>query len=181
MSDPVPTLETQRLQLRSFSMDDLALHHQLIGSDPQVTWHGKALTLEESEAALKKRIHHWEQHGFGMWAVEEKATGSLLGHAGLQMLEDTDQVELGYYFGRPAWGRGVATEAGTACLRYGFESLNLDHVMAVVRPENLASQNVLSKLGFRHSHVAHHYDFDVQVWRLDRNDFKPNDTYYRQR
>ena len=104
----MPILETARLQLRPFAPEDLVPHHQLVGSDPQVTWHGKVLTLEESRAAWERRIHHWEQHGFGMWAVVEKETGSLLGHTWLQMLEDTGEVELGYYFGRPAWGKGIA-------------------------------------------------------------------------
>jgi [ribosomal protein S5]-alanine N-acetyltransferase len=74
------SLETARLYLRPFKVNDLLAHHQMIGSDPQVTWHGKALTLEESRAALARRLDHWEQHSFGMWTVVEKETGKLLGH-----------------------------------------------------------------------------------------------------
>ena len=165
-------LETERLFLRPFAWEDLSVHHRLIGSDPQVTWNKKALTLEESEAALKRRMQHWVEHGFGMWVVEEKASGSLLGHAGLQMLEATEDIELGYYFGRPAWGRGIATEAGAACVRYGFETLGLEQILAVVRPENQGSQRVLSKLGFQHARDAYHYGFDVQVWRIGRTEFQ---------
>ena len=73
-------LETARLYLRPFSVDDLMAHHQMIGSDPQVTWHGNALTLEENRAALERRIDHWKQHSFGMGAVVKKETRDLLGH-----------------------------------------------------------------------------------------------------
>lgn len=174
-------LETARLLLRAFRLEDLPIHHRLIGSDPQVTWNGKALTLEESEAALRRRMQHCEEHGFGMWVVEEKASGEMLGHAGLQHLEDTEEVEIGYYFGRPAWGRGIATEAGAASLRYAFETLGLDQVLAVVRPENQASQHVLSKLGLRHVRDEPHYGFDVQVWQIKRETFQPPEAFYRLR
>jgi ribosomal-protein-alanine N-acetyltransferase len=156
-------LETARLHLRPLTRDDLMAHHHLVGSDPKVTWHGKALTLEESQAALERRIRHWDKHGFGMWAVVEKESGSLLGHAGLQMLEHTGEVEVAYYLGRPAWGKGIATEVGAACIRYGFETLGLRQIVAVVRPENSASQKVLSKLGFQYVQNAHHYGFDGAV------------------
>jgi RimJ/RimL family protein N-acetyltransferase len=171
-------LEIARLYLRPFTVDDLTAHHQMVGSDPQVIWHGKALTLEESRAARERRMNHREQHGFGMWAVVEKETGNLLGHAGLQMLENTDEVEPGYYFGRPAWGKGIAPEAGSACLRYGFETLALTEIVAVVRPENNASQRVLTKLGLHYVRDAHHYGFDVQYWQIARADFQPRDAFY---
>ena len=175
----IPQLETARLLLRPFTQDDLLIHHQLIGSDPRVTWHGKALALEESEAALQRRMQHWQEHGFGMWVVEEKVTGHLLGHAGLQHLEDSENVEVGYYFGQPAWGKGIATEAGAASIRYGFETLGLEKILAVVRPENQASHRVLSKLGLQHVRNEPHYGFDVQVWQIERNAFQPSEASYR--
>ncbi len=171
-------LETARLHLRPLTLDDLMAHHHLVGSDPKVTWHGKALTLEESQADLEHRIHHWDEHGFGMWAVVEKETGNLIGHAGLQMLEHTGEVEVGYYLGRPAWGKGIATEAGAACIRYGFETLRLRQIVAVVRPKNSASQKVLSKLGFQYVQNPHHYGFDVQYWRIEHVHFQATDAFY---
>lgn len=172
-------LETARLHLRPLIPTDLWEHHQLIGGDPQVTWHGQALTIEESQAALTRRLGHWQERGFGMWAVIEKEQGALLGHAGLQRLEDTDAVELGYYFARSTWGKGIATEAGAACVRFGFETLGLESILAVVRPENRASQKVLLKVGLRYVRDEPHYGFDVQVWRVERAQFQPTDAFYR--
>ena len=166
-------VDRARLHLRPLHPDDAAEHHALVGSDPNVTWNGKAITLEESRRVLEGRARHWDEHGFGMWAVLEKGTGRMLGHAGLQRLEETGEVEVAYYLGRPAWGKGYATEAGAAALGFGFEILSLPRVMAVVRPENHASQRVLAKLGLRHLRDEPHYGFEVQLWGLDRNLYRP--------
>lgn len=175
----MPELETTRLHLRPLTLTDLNVHHRIVGNDPQVTFSGEPLTLEQSRSALEKRMRHWEEPGFGMWAVVQKDSGALLVHAGLQLLENTGEVELGYYLGRPAWGQGVATEAGAACVRFGFETLELRQIVAVVRPANGASQKVLSNLGFRYERDAHHYEFDVQLWRLERTRFQPSEVVYR--
>jgi ribosomal-protein-alanine N-acetyltransferase len=97
-----------------------------------------------------------------MYAVIEKATQQLIGHGGLQHFEQAPEVEVGYYLGQLAWGRGFATELGRAVLRYGFQQLHLPQIVVVVRPENQASQRVLSKLGLQHVGNGHHYGFDVQ-------------------
>lgn len=105
-----------------------------------------------------------------MWAVIERTTQQLLGHGGLQHFKQPGAVELGYYLGEPAWGRGVATELGRAALDFGFARLHLPEIVAVVRPENRASQRVLTKLGFAYGHTAHYYGFDVQCFRLNAID-----------
>lgn len=164
---------TARLTLRPLAPDDFEAHYAMVGSDARVTWQREVHSREQALAALQSRIRDWEEHGFGMWAVIERATGHLIGHGGLQHLEQTGAVELGYYLGRPAWGKGYATELGRAALEYGFSRLRLPEIVAVVRHENHASQRVLTKLGFRYSHDARHYGFDVQYWRLPAADHRP--------
>jgi [ribosomal protein S5]-alanine N-acetyltransferase len=99
MSQVQPTLETERLRLRP-TIAEISEDHAAVGSDPAVTWQRQAITLDDSRAALANRIRHWELHGFGIFAVLDKADGRLLGHAGLQHLEDTEDIELGYYLAR---------------------------------------------------------------------------------
>jgi RimJ/RimL family protein N-acetyltransferase len=159
-------ITTARLHLRRFTVDDLDAHYVMVGSDPQVTWTSQVQSRQQAQAALEGRIRHWEEHGFGMWAIIERATQQLIGHGGLQMLEQSSEVELGYYLGRVAWGRGLATELGRAVVQYGFTQLHLPKIVAVVRPENHSSQRVLSKLGFEYLRNAHYYGFDVQYWCL---------------
>lgn len=175
----MPIVETARLHLRPLDPGDLDHHHAVVGSDSQVVWDGKARTLDESRAYLEAHRQHWDEHGFGMWAATEAATGHFLGHAGLQYLEGSDDVQVGYYLGRLAWGRGFATEAAGAALRYGFETIGLPHIVAVVRPENHASQHVLAKLGMRQVGVESHYGFDVQVWRVDAKAYRADPVPYR--
>ena len=163
-------LETERLLLRQFRPEDAEAHHRQIGSDAAVTWDGSVRALDETRARIEGYLETWRERGYGMWAIIDKETGELRGHAGLQPLEETGEVELAYYLGRAAWGRGFATEAGAAAVRFGFDEVGLERILAVVRPENAASQRVLTKLGFIHDHDAAHYDADVRVWKRERRE-----------
>lgn len=170
-----PTLGTERLQLRPLRLDDLSWHHALVHSDPEVTWDGTSDPIAQTLKSLEWRLKHWREHGFGMWAIVEKESGEPLGFAGLVYLEDTSEVQVGYFLGRPAWGQGYATEAGKAAVRYGFEVLGLPRIVAVARPENEASQRVLAKLGLRHLRNEEHYGFMVQLWAIQADDFRRAD------
>ena len=89
------------------------------------------------------------EHGLSLWVAREKATGAVVGDCGLPPLElRGPDVELGYRLGRSHWGRGLATDAATACLRAGFEELGLDRIVAVAHPDNAVSRRVLEKIGF---------------------------------
>ncbi len=90
---------------------------------------------------------HWAARGFGPLAVVERASGRVVGEAGLQPLEDGDDIELTYTLAREAWGAGYATEAARAVLRWTFTGLRLARVVAVADPEHAASLRVLEKLG----------------------------------
>ena len=161
------TLTTPRLLLRPLTLDDVDAHHSMVGSDPAVTWKREARSREASAEALRGYVAHWEQHGFGVWAVIERTTDRLLGHAGLQHLEDGEEVEISYYLGKPAWGRGYATEAGQAALDHGFGPLGLRRIVAVVRPGNVGSKRVLSKLGFSYERNDSFYGIDdVEYWSV---------------
>jgi ribosomal-protein-alanine N-acetyltransferase len=164
-----PVIETERLRLAPLAPEDLDRHHAALGSDPAVPWTRRARSYEESADVVRRRVSHWEEHGFGFWAVTRLDTGEFLGEAGLQRFDGTDQVEVGYYLGRAAWGGGIATEAGAAAVRHGFEALGLDRLVAVVRPDNEGSKRVLAKLGLRFVAVEDHYGVpDAELWALDR-------------
>jgi [ribosomal protein S5]-alanine N-acetyltransferase len=144
----IPVVTTSRLRLRGFAAEDLPAHRAAVDDDAAVTWAHVRLPLAESLRRWAGRLDEWERSGYGMWIVEVAATGEVIGHAGIQHLEGTDDVELGYYLGRAAWGQGYATEAARACLDYGFETIKLPRIVATVRLENAASRHVLEKLGF---------------------------------
>ena len=164
----IPTVTTRRLRLRAFRAEDLPAHRAAVDDDPAVTWSHTRFSLAESLRRWADRLDEWARSGFGMWIVEVTATGEVIGHAGLQHLHGTDDVELGYYLGRSAWGQGYATEAAEACLAYGFETAKLARIVATVRLENDASRRVLGKLGFRHERDGVYYGADASLLVLDR-------------
>lgn len=168
----VPEIETERLRLRGFRPDDLDALCQIFG-DPEVMKYisgGKPRTREATEEGLLRSIEGWRKRGFGLWAVEEKATGRVVGYCGLIPLDDTPEIEVAYGLAKSAWGRAFAVEAARAALKFGFGELNLERIVAVVNPGNVASQRVLEKLGMKYTKNAHHYGADLMYYELSAAD-----------
>ena len=159
-------LETQRLHLRPLTFDDVPALTEGLFTDPQVTWDGQVYGEADAHALVEAKRRHLEEHGFGMLGVEDRASGELLGYAGVQHLEGGDELELGYYLRRSAWGRGLGTELARLLTDAAFRELGTDTIVAVVRPQNAASKHVLEKTGFRSDGLGHHYGEDVEVWRV---------------
>lgn len=173
-------LETERLILRRFTLDDLDELVRL-RVDPEVGRYLGEQSREKVEQRLRFYISHYEPHGFGVWAVILKDTGRMIGWCGLMFLEETPEVEVGYGVAREYWGQGLMTEAARACLRYGFETAGLERIVAVAMPENLASRRVMEKLGMRYEKMAHHYGHELVYYAIGRDEFKANDAFHLSR
>lgn len=148
-------IETERLILRPFTLDDIEPSY-LMNLDKAVSkYTGDGGVVNKAE--IKRRITEdvlgdYAKHGYGRFAVELKGENPFIGFAGLKFLPDLGEVDLGYRFLSEYWGQGLATEAGKACLDFGFEKLSLEKIVAYVLPENIGSINVLDKLGFSFKH-----------------------------
>jgi ribosomal-protein-alanine N-acetyltransferase len=167
-------LETERLRLRQFTLADIDDYHRQLFSDPDVTKSlpfGKPISREETEALLAWRLEHWKRHGFGLWAVIYKQKGELIGQCGLQYLENTPEVELAYAIAKPYWGKGLTTEAVKTTLKYGFETIGLERIVAITGHTNLASQRVMTKSGLKYEKDAHYYGHDVVYYAISREEF----------
>ena len=158
-------LETERLLLRPLTPTDFDALYKAVFGDPDVNWTGTIRPRRQARKSLDK-LEHVRRHGFGMLAVVERSSGDVIGYAGLQHLEDGSDVEVGYYLGRRAWGRGLGTEVAEALVRAGFERLGLERIVAVVRPGNEASKRVLDKAGLHFAEHAYYYDTDVELWAI---------------
>lgn len=147
-----PGMETERFHLRPFTAGDAAAIHRVY-SDPEVMRYvvgGPVADLAGTEAMLREYGEHQEAYGFSFWAVIERASGEVIGDAGLYLFEGRGpEVELGYTIGRAGWRQGYATEAGSAWLAAAFGQFGLDEVIAVADPRNPASVRVLEKIGKR--------------------------------
>jgi RimJ/RimL family protein N-acetyltransferase len=148
-----PIVETERLLLRHFDENDAAAF-LVLGSDPAIIRYtgdpsGGLKSIEHALEVLRARtLADYEKYGFGRWACVYKASGEVIGFAGLKYRENLREVDLGYRFLPAYWGQGLATEAGRAVLDYGFAHLAMKRVIGLVEPENIASVRVLEKLGF---------------------------------
>lgn len=167
-----PVIETARLFLRIWSLDDVEAAYEIY-RDPEVMrfiGNGAPIhDIEETRRRVQRRIDHQERHGFGFWAMIEKASGQLVGACGLKHLEDNGpEIEVGYHLARAVWGRGYATEAARASLDYGFRWLALDRIVGVVHPANRASQRVLEKIGMTLEGTGHYYGGEALCYAATR-------------
>jgi ribosomal-protein-alanine N-acetyltransferase len=147
MAAPVFPLFTDRLRLRPLVEDDLDELYR-VWSDPRVSrWTGEHSRAEVAEE-LRFHIEHQSRHGWAIWAVEDLSSSRFLGDCGLQPLElRGPEVEHGYDLHPDAWGCGLATEAARATVELAFDLLGLDRLVAVVKPDHIASRRVLEKSG----------------------------------
>jgi RimJ/RimL family protein N-acetyltransferase len=137
-----PAILTERLRLRPVREADLDALLALYTHPDVARWIG-----EHDRAKLEAEHARWQASDLPWWAVEERATGRLVGDGGLQPLEGRGpEVELGYDLHPDASGRGYATEVARAWLAYAWER-GIDEVVAVVKPDHAASRRVLEKAG----------------------------------
>jgi len=141
-------LLTERLELRAFEPEDLDALHAVYG-DPEVTRFIPAYpTPEHTRRALDIHVREARAGNPAFWALIERESGELIGDAGVGLIEGIGpEYELGYTLGPQWWGRGYATEAARAVLEYATGPLALPKLLALVRPANAASINVLQKIG----------------------------------
>jgi RimJ/RimL family protein N-acetyltransferase len=176
----IPVIETNRLRLRAFVPHDLERLYGMLG-DPDVMRYlpgGTPRSKPQTEATLETIRKHWQQHGFGWWAVEYKANEAMIGWCGLKFIDTTREVEVLYLLAQPYWGRGLATEAAKASLRYGFEELELDRIIALAHPDNIASRRVMEKMGMQYQKMACYYGLDVAYYAFTREAFRPDGALY---
>jgi Acetyltransferases, including N-acetylases of ribosomal proteins len=158
--------------LTADDLDELAA----LRSDPQVMKYIGEQTREKVAERLRFYIESYEKNGYGACGISLKGETALIGWSGLQPLEDSGEVEIGYGFQTPYWGKGFATEVAAAWLRYGFEHIGLKRIVAIALPDNTASWRVMEKLGMKYEKNAKHYGFDVVYYAIAREDFQPDEN-----
>ena len=155
----VPTFETDRLRLRPFTLEDSSGLHKILSVEGVLRYYPSSdpPDLERVQRLITRQLDHWEEHGFGWWAVEDITNKQLIGWSGLQYLPETDEIEIGYLLARPYWGKGLATEGARIGIEFGFKQLEIPTIIGIVHPENLASQRVLEKIGLVFQEEAEYF------------------------
>jgi RimJ/RimL family protein N-acetyltransferase len=169
------TIETDRLTLRGFCPDDINRLAEILG-DPQVMRYmpgDEPWPREWAERELRNLIEHWDEHGYGRWAVVDREDDRMIGWCGLGFLPELNETEVAYLLDKDYWNRGYATEAARISLGYGFEEAGLDRIIALAFPENAASIRVMEKIGMVYEKMTH-------IWRLDLVQYEITRDMYRQ-
>jgi ribosomal-protein-alanine N-acetyltransferase len=130
----------------------------------------------ETVAYMTRNLDHWERYGFGVWMMRDRQDGRVAGRALLRhlLVEEVDEIEVGYSFYPAYWGQGLAAEAAGACLDLARESLDVASVVAVTLPDNARSQRVMSKVGMLYERMVDHAGLPhvlfrtVPAWRGHR-------------
>ena len=176
----IPTLETQRLRLRAFTLADAPHVQRIAGvaavADPTLVIPHPYLDgmAEAWIATHEERFVAGESVTF---AITDQRDDSLIGAIALDSMKAGHQAELGYWIGEPYWGRGYCTEAAEAVLRHAF-SLDLVRVHAAALTSNPASGRVLQKIGMRHEgrrlkHASNRRRHeDIELYGILREDMK---------
>lgn len=154
-SDPIllsqmtlPVIETARLRLRPFNLDDVDALHRL-WTEPEVRqylWDGELITKARVESSIHTSLTSFEDHGFGLWAVFPRDE-SLIGFCGFWFFHEPPKLELLYGISPAHWHKGLATEAARAMINYGFKELTFQRVEASTDAANLASSKVMERAG----------------------------------
>lgn len=161
MAIQIPTLQVGSLILQPLEPTDAAVLHRIYQSEGVLRYFPNPIPppLESVQRFITAQQAHWGKYGYGNWGILPKGEKEIIGWAGLQFLPELNETEVGFLLDRPFWGKGYATAAGRASLGYGFEHFNLDHMIALVHPENLASRRVIEKCGMT-------YQQTISLWGM---------------
>jgi len=166
----IPQLTTDRLILRAFAASDFEAY-ALIMADPEVTQflgEGRPLTRVDAWRQLAMILGHWMLRGFGLWAVEERASGRLIGRIGCHEPEGFPAFEVGYVLAREAWGNGFAREGAAAALQFARQTLRRREITSIIRPANTGSIRVATSLGARAAETVEFFGAPSVVYRYPR-------------
>ena len=148
-----PAIETERLILRPWAETDRAAWMAMM-ADPDIGyWLGGVLDAEAAGAAFGRTRAYIDETSFGMWAIERRGDGAVIGSAGLRRIPPGREqpmggcVEIGWRLVRAAWGAGYASEAAAAALAWGFANLDVAEIVSFTAASNVRSEAVMRRIG----------------------------------
>jgi RimJ/RimL family protein N-acetyltransferase len=142
-----PELLTDRLRLRQFESSDIDAYAALCADPEVMEFLGGPLSREDAWRQMAFFRGHWAFRGYGLYAVEERATGEMVGRVGYLNPEGWPGFEVGWTLRRSAWGRGFATEAAAAAIDQAFNHMDADVIISLIAPGNAGSIRVAERLG----------------------------------
>ena len=165
---------TDRLVLRPPTAADAPDMAAIFGDLRVMRWLGRT-EPETGEQILKRATRHedlFSTVGYGMFLVRRRDTGELVGDCGgMAVALRGPETEIGWRFAPAHWGHGYATEAARAVVRHFFTTTEIDHLIAVTRHTNVASQRVMQRLGMTDRGIGHFYNMNATLYDLSKADW----------
>ncbi len=164
----IPSLETPHLLLRAWTPGDAEALFTIL-QEPSVLRYLPSTTpppIERVEKYISRQLNNWQERGYGHWAVVSQEDGQVLGWNGLEYLREVDETEVAYLLKTSAWGRGFATEAARAAVRFGLEQKSLPAIIGLVHPDNIASARVLEKSGLKFADTITLWGLKLHRYRI---------------
>ncbi len=144
-------IETNRLFLREHSAEDLYPLHAILSDPVTMGFWPAPFTLEQTEGWIQRSMDSYAKNGFGRWAVILKENGKLIGDVGIvpAEIDGKNEHDLGYIVYKDFWRKGYASEAARGCVEFGFNSLEIKRLVAIMSHDNIASSGVAEKIGMK--------------------------------
>lgn len=172
-------IETERLWLRPFAPEDIDVLHRIF-IDPDVRrylWDDKIIGRDRAAGEVADSVTSFRDRGFGMWVVLLAGATEVSGFAGFRLFGDPPaKKELMYGIAPHLWGRGYASEAVGALLRFGFDELGEDRIYARTDPPNVASIRVMEKAGMRYVSRKYEGDIELVTYAMDRGELRREES-----
>ena len=164
------SLLTDRLELRELEPTDVDAMFDLLGDPEAMRYFPRACTREEALQWIERNQRRYRIFGYGLWAVILRDGNEVLGDCGPTWHEVNDelQLEIGYHFRRRYWGEGYATEAARAVIGWCFENVAVDHVISLIRAENMPSRRVAERNGLVATGSTIFRGMEHLVYRMER-------------
>lgn len=166
-------LETERLIITPITPEDLPWLIEMRSPDAVSRYMGGP-AMQNAESLTARLPFYLECHkkfGFGFSVMSLKSTGERIGTSGLQPLEDTGEIEIGYNLAEKYWRQGYGYECAFAWLKFGFETAGLERIVAVADPPNIGSWRIMEKCGMKYEKTEKHYGLDCVFYAISRLEF----------
>ena len=172
----VPVIESARLKLRCVTEHDLDPLAAMFADPNYMRFFGDGKTADRAAAwrAIATALGHWILRGYGIFAVDERDSGSFIGWSGLIYPEGAPAIELGWGIAPHHWNRGFATEAATAVRDFAFGTLQLPRLVSLIHPANAPSVRVAEKIGEHFENMLDVEGGSVAVYAIVNRDVAPH-------
>lgn len=174
----MPVIETERLVMRGFAERDTEPLYQLLQDPDVVRYIGdrRVPTRQEIWRGIAGYVGHWALRGYGLWAVDDRASGELVGRIGILNPLDWPGPEIAYTIGKAWWGRGLATEGARAARDWAFQNRDFAELISLIDPANTASIAVATRLGETPKGDYDLWGNRVLVYAIRRSDWRVEPT-----